>query len=660
MRIRIMNNRTSFLQSGLLPSISIIMLAGFLFASCGHGTAWENAIDWSDLDFRALPGVEQYPDVGAVVLLDEGKMEIFGSGEVSQSVFERHRIVKVLAPSGQQYANVVIPYASGSQVDGIQGRAIGPDGTITVVQESDIFDVSLYPNYIFFSDQRAKLFTLPAVEMGTVLEYRYRLRVSGHTLWHSWEFQDRVPTRVSRFTLLSPAEYPVTPKLYGISIEPKRVKVPAGFKATTVWEARDVPPLEPEFGMPAEREVEARLAIAPLGFRSWDDVAKWYGDLAGARESAGPRIKALAARLTADAPDDRTRLKKIFEWVQQHVRYMAVEIGIGGYQPHHAEEVCSKLYGDCKDMTTLLCSIAREAGIDVKQALVSTWQNGRPDTGLASPLQFNHVIAYCPSVDGGTWMDPTEKWCRFGELPWYDQGLPVMVVEGKAKGKIVTTPRTAAVENRSIDEWEVRLESSGAALIRGTSSFKGMPAIEQRNDIGDLKPSDRRRWLESYLATRCPGAILDSFRVEGLRPVGDSLEIRYTFRTAMFGVPNSSGMVLHPGWASGSGLSDYFRSPSRVQPLRFRFGLNTELGLAVHLPPGWAVSTPMSSDSLATPFGRAYWTCSVNGSTLTVRSGHTFLGEEIAASEYLKFQEFLDEMQRRDARVIDVRLLSTP
>jgi hypothetical protein len=649
-----MKNPTLTSVIGFCATGLFIACALVVFPSCSQGSGWINTVDWKELDLHNLPGAVEYPDAGAIVLLDEGTMEVFGTGEVRLSVFERHRIVRVLTPAGQRYANVVISYSTGMDVESIQARTISPDGIITPVKDDDIFDVSLYPNYIFFSDQRARLFTLPAVENGSVLEYRYRLRISGHTLWHSWSFQDRVPTLLSRFTLLSPAEYPVKPKLYGISITPKGVKMPAGFKQSTVWEARNIPPLRSEFGMPAEREVEARLAIAPLGFRTWDDVAKWYGELANPRASAGPRIKALVARITAGAADDHTKLQRIYEWVQMQVRYMAVEIGVGGYQPHAAEEVCTKLYGDCKDMTTLLCSMAHQAGIEVRQALVSTWQNGIPDTSLASPLQFNHAIAFTASVDGGLWMDATEKSCRFGELPWFDQGLPVLLVENNGKGRIVTTPRTSPAYNCAVDEWDVRLDSTGGALVRGESWFKGSPAIEQRHDISDIDPTDRQRWMESYLARRCPGAMLDSMQIDGLKPVGDTLLMRYLFHTSMFAVRRVPGLVVHPGWVSASGLSEYFRSPSRGLPVRFQCGTTTELALTVHLPVDWGVVTPESADSLQSPFGSAHWSCRAQGSVLTWSSGHSFVGNDIVPAQYGQFQQFLDAMQEKDMREIEV------
>jgi transglutaminase-like putative cysteine protease len=492
------------------------------------------------------------------------------------------------------------------------------------------------------------------VENGAVLEYKYRLRIRGHTLWHSWSFQDVVPTLISRFTLVSPAEYPVIWKLYGIDITPRGAKVPAGFKQTTMWEAHDLQALHTEFAMPSARELEARLAIAPRGFRSWDDVAKWYEELADPQASAGSRIKATVDRITAGAPNDRAKLQKIYEWVQEQVRYMAVEIGIGGYQPHASEEVCSKLYGDCKDMTTLLCSMAAYVGIDVRQVLVSTWQNGKPDTSLATPLQFNHAIAFAPTIDGGIWMDATEKWCRFGEVPWYDQGLPVLVVEKEGRGRIITTPRDSAVSNFSREQWQVTLDSSGAAAVRGDSWFTGMLAIEHRDEIGDLGPTDQRRWFEMYLAERCPGVMLDSLKILGMRPVGEGLQLHYTFHTPMFATRRGSTLLMQPRWVNALGLAEYFRSPTRHHPVRFRFGMRNEISLNVDLPSGWGLAEPEATDAFTSPFGSVHWTCLADGPVLKLQSVYTFAGNEIDTSRYGEFQKFLDAVQLRDMRVIEI------
>lgn len=639
----------------VLPSLLGVLWILTLIA-CAHRGDWAKRVDWKEIEFENIPGQEEYPDAGALVLLDEGEMEIFGDNQTGLSVFEQHRIVKILNPRGHRYLNIAIPYGAQTKVENIQVRTISPEGKITVLDDKKIFDITFYPNFVFYSDKRAKLFTIPAVDDGSLIEYRYRLNIGSLTFWHSWNFQDVVPTLLSRFTLIEPSEWDVHYRLYGIDLESYVEESPAKFKNTYIWETRDIPPLKSEFGMPPAKETVARLALAPVGIRSWDDVAQWYYDLSEPQIKGGSGVKNLASTLTQGVTDDREKLRLIYEWIRDHIRYIAVAIGIGGYQPHPAEEILRNRYGDCKDMTTLLCSLTREVGIDAYEVLVSTWQNGIPDTTLPSQLQFNHAIAYCPTLgDNGVWMDATAKGCPFDQLPWYDQGLPVLVVGDEGEAMLPTTPRVPSDSNRTIIDWRVELDSSGTGAVEGRSLIWGAYASDLREELIYTSNHNQRQWLETWLADRCSGAVLDSFRIGGKDPVQDPLTLSYTFRTRTFAVFRSSEMTFRPGSVSAFDLPDYFRSESRVHPIRILYGLQNELNISVHLPEGWTVEEPSLSESLDCCFGSASWSWSFDGDIFQSQSTVRLAGDDIKLDQYQEFRHFLDGIRERDLRDVVIK-----
>ncbi len=631
-------------------AFAVVLLSAL---SCAHQGEWGRRVNWQGLSLGTLPTQDDYPGASAVVLLDEAEMDVLSGSQLPLSIFERHRIVKVLSRRGFRYANVVIPYDSKSTVEKIRARTISPDGRITVLDPADIYDISLYPQYVWYSDQRAKIFALPNVEVGSVLEYRYTMTIGNLTFWHSWLFQDDDPVLLSRFKLVSPAEWDVEYKVYGLNVEPKVQKAPKGFRSTYVWEARDVAPLKPEFGMPPLRECAARLAIAPAGMKSWRDVGEWYGKLAGPQMEANEAIRKLANRLTRDATTDREKLRRLYEWVRDQVRYIAVEIGIGGFRPHPAAEVLRHRYGDCKDMATLLCTLAQEAGLDVRQAILSTWQNGRPDTSLHSQLQFNHVIAVARGVDStDVWMDPTEKGCPFGKLPWYDQGLPALVVCQDGQAELVTTPAEPPDSNRLVLRWVADLDSSGGALVRGSLSLRGAQASELREQYQLMSDEAKRVWLETSLAARCSGAELQRFSVEGLDPVRDPLRIQYTFRTSTFAAAETGRLTIFPGQFTGFDLPDLFRPRERRFPVRFRFGSWTELDLTLHLPRGFWPVEPQTRDSVRSDFGLGRWEWSTCGNTLRLQFTYRLSGRDVRPKDYPRFREFLEAIRTRNLRPV--------
>ena len=106
-------------------------------------------------------------------------------------------------------------------------------------------------------------------------------------------------------------------------------------------------------------------------------------------------------RLTEDM------IRAIFNDVALHIHYVGLELYIGRYHPHPAEDVLSNEYGDCKDKHTLLAALLKAKGIESWPVLISGTRELDPD--LPSPAQFNHVITLVPLSGKLVWMDSTER-----------------------------------------------------------------------------------------------------------------------------------------------------------------------------------------------------------------------------------------------------------
>jgi transglutaminase-like putative cysteine protease len=632
-------------------AISLFALAPLatLLLSCGGGTSWLNDEDLRKSIHDTEAESRRHADTGALVLLDEGSMEINSGGEIGVSIFERHSIVRIVNARGHKFANVIIPYTSWSVIDQIQARTATRDGRIVPLHDTDIFDVSLYPNFVFFSDQRAKIFTMPAIDDGAVVEYRYRLTLRGRTYWPSWVFQSDVPVLLSRFTLVKPGDWDVVYRSYGIPLTPAITNAPPPFRSKHVWEAHDLPPLHEEYGMPPEHEVVTRLAIAPVGFKTWEDVAHWFHEVVGQRNRGGHAIEAVAESLTRGSHSDRETLQRLYEWVRERIRYIAVEIGTGGYEPHSADEVFEKRYGDCKDLVMLLSALAHAVNIDVRPVLISTWHNGRPDTSLPSAVQFNHLIGFAPDVKpGGIWLDATDKAGIFDRLPWYDQGTPVIVAGPGDKGHRDFTPVEPAGANSNALAWDAELNADGSATVTGKTVLAGAFALELRNELRMADSSAVRQWLATTLAHRCPGATLISYALPPDYPIHDSLTISYRFRAPSFAARRDSHLVVRPWAFDPSVMADYFRDSARTWPVRFRHPSQSELRLTIWAPLGWRIASHFSSDTAGTAFGHCEWRVSTQPESAQLSMMVRTRGEDLQPAQYARFKDFLDGLRMKE------------
>jgi len=159
---------------------------------------------------------------------------------------------------------------------------------------------------------------------------------------------------------------------------------------------RDLAGIEPEPMMP--HPAFARMGIAffspgqmAIAMSSWDDMGKWYSGLTAGRRDPSPEISETVRQLTAGKTDFDDKVRALASFLQAEVRYVAIEIGIGGYQPHPAADIFRARYGDCKDKATLLSSMLKAVGIDSDYVVINT-ERGKVDPSLASERSFNHVI----------------------------------------------------------------------------------------------------------------------------------------------------------------------------------------------------------------------------------------------------------------------------
>src|SRR5258708_10544151 len=165
--------------------------------------------------------------------------------------------------------------------------------------------------------------------------------------------------------------------------------------------------------------------------------------------------------------------------ISQHdVRYVAVEIGIGGYQPHFAGDILTNRYGDCKDKVTLMRALLHEAGVDSNYVLATT-QRRTVEPGFPSVEGFNHVVVAVPlGADRPALpavithprlgriliFDPTDEMTPVGWLPEYLQNNELLVVTPEG-GTVIHIAPAGPADNRLTVAATLSLDAAGA--LRG-------------------------------------------------------------------------------------------------------------------------------------------------------------------------------------------------
>jgi hypothetical protein len=236
---------------------------------------------------------------------------------------------------------------------------------------------------------------------------------------------------------------------------------------------------------------------------NWQDIGQWYGRLAKDRNKPDAAITAKAQELVQGKTGFRDRVDAIASFVQSDIRYVAIEIGIGGHQPHAAADTFKARYGDCKDKATLLSAMLNAVGVRSTWVLVDT---GRGVISSEAPsLMGNHMIAaielpadYQPesmysivvAKSGKHFLifDPTWEKTPFGHLERELQGGDALLVDG-ADSQVIHLPVLKPEQN--LVERKAKFELAGDGTLTGA-------VLEEQ--LGDIARDRREVFLQDKKA----------------------------------------------------------------------------------------------------------------------------------------------------------------
>jgi hypothetical protein len=355
-------------------------------AAGGDAPPWMHA-----LVNAPLPSYDERTD--AVLLYSETSVTVLSTDMIKTQVREAY---KILRPNGREHGTVFVYFNPQRSVKSLHGWCIPMQGKDYEVKDKDAIEVS--PNIQggeLISDVKYKVLHIPAPDPGNIVGYEYEVEEQPLFLQDTWHFQEMDPVRESRYSLRLPPGWE-----YKASwMNRQEVKPTEAGANLSQWVVNDVKGIRREPEMPPRDGVAGAMIVSFFppggpgmkGFANWEAMGTWYANLVSDRLEASPAIKQEVAALTASKSTPLQKMQALAEFVQRDIRYVAIELGIGGWQPHPAPAVFSHRYGDCKDKATLLRSMLREIGIDSYHVVIYT-ERGAVTPQTPAHHGFNHAI----------------------------------------------------------------------------------------------------------------------------------------------------------------------------------------------------------------------------------------------------------------------------
>ncbi len=568
------------------------------------------------------------PARGATVLERAIDVEIRPDG----SVAERRRLRVRLDEPGDFSLWSPYPVAldENRELVDLTATATRPDGRVLKVSRRDLDTQQVTGAGELHSSLRLRTVSFPAVPVGSVLSVDFEVRERPYFPAGHLDLGSTDPVESLRVSVHGGGagwRWRIDGELPGLDVQESAGGVTVA--------ASHLPRLAPPERAPGIAYDGAVLRYAWGDSAGWEAVARWFEGLTAQIPRGAEPVRHKARELIAGVAGRERQMEILTDFARRQVRYVAVEIGIGGFRPAPPEQVVGRLWGDCKDKALLLIDLLREAGVEAYPALIRLDPKGRVDREFASPYQFNHMIVAVPAaglalgeqapVSGGyLFLDATQETGGLGWLQPAVQDQEALVMRG-GRAELVRTPIRSGEEGRRL-EADLDLAASGEASGAVRLDLSGEAGADFLRLHADGRPQDVDRVVREVFAAFLPaGATVDGIRLQPVAGGVPAVRLEAKVRVPSLGV--SAGESALPAIPlpymvdmPASGLLDGRSVPLVLRPFASRVA--------------WRVTLPRDA-------------CKVEGQDVTVQNDLGAFRQQLAVKGRVLVLERGTELRQR-------------
>lgn len=549
------------------------------------------------------------PGASAVYLYYE---EIDNDPVHFRSIYAR---IKVLTDKGKDLATVELPYLRKEyRITDISGRTIHPDGTVArlTVRPEDLMTAKSGQLEI-----ARKVFTLPSVTVGSILEYRYQIHYDDHhfssPLWliqgmyyvHKAHyvfipFENFMPhaSEMSGSRILTDAKGREVRSLVWWYHLPKGVSVVQGVNGYSV-DVTDVPPDPDEEYMPPIQSMLYRVFFyyesAANAKEYWESAAKDWSKNVDKFAAGSRAIKVAVAKIVLPGDSDEVKAQKLYAAVQaldntdySRARSASEMKALKMKEAKSAADIWKEKSGSSNDIALLYLAMARAAGLKAFAVKVVDRNEALFDPSFMSTGQLDDTLVLV-GIDGkGLLLDPGEKMCTFGQVSWTHSDAGGLRQGAKGPG-FITTPGQDYSSNLLTRRGDVTLDAQGRMTSYFTFTMRGQMALRWRQKSLESSPDELKKAFEKWIQPMMPQGV--EAHVDHFLGLDDSnvylmavVKAKGTLGTAL---PNR---LLLPGqFFASRGNEPFVREEKRVAPVDMRYAEEISDDVVYHVPAGFTV-----------------------------------------------------------------------
>ena len=575
---------------------------------------------------------QKYPSTQMVILEDIEEVFISlndGKINIIETSFSKNLY---LTKDAGLFREREIGYSSFSSIENLRAITYAPNGKKYKKNTTKDFKISDdMSSSVFHDDSKVISFILQGLQEGAMSELSYTRNIKDPHFLGRAVFQRNFPVEKQIYRIITDPniEMQFTEHLTRQSFLTFK-KYNNNGKVIYEWTGKDAPTILAEKWSPPFNYIIPQVfpRIASYSYngkssavlRNTSDLFKWYESFVDTvnTDRHDPIIQATIDSIVDGSESDLEKVKRVFEWTQENIKYVAYEAGLGGFVPRSAVSVCTNRYGDCKDMSSTMVHLLKYAGVTAHLTWIGT--NAIPFTydQLPTPSVDNHMIAtYIDKEGKHYYMDATGRYLDFGTPSSFIQEQEALIRLGTGKFETAKVPMVTPQQNAITDQTQVTIKD-GSFVGSATSTFNGYYKQNLQYKLEDATPEEKAKFYKDYLRKGNNKFIPDNFKESHYYPDPEPFKITYNFTIGDYVMENGDEMYVNLN------LSDFFSGDKlkaeRKYPFTFKFTAQQKESFTFTVPVNYKLDyTPktieVNNDLI---YYKAYY--QIDGNTVTLHT----------------------------------------
>ena len=365
-------------------------------------------------------------------------------------------------------------------------------------------------NSVFYSDVKEKKLTFNNLEIGSKKVYVYQSEFLDPYLLHRFMFANNLPVHEAELEVIADNDIKIGYKIFNDPNNEIKLTLSEGKSKTTYnWKRVENKPIKYEQNQPGYLHIAPHIVVYIKQYKSGKNTINVLGDTdllykyykaftESINKTEDPELKEIALDITKSMASDEDKIKAIFYWVKDNIKYVAFENGYEGFIPRDAKLVNARRFGDCKDMSSIITTMAKYAKIpNVNLCWIGIRRIPYSYHEIATPAVDDHMIATIDLQGKVVFLDATDKEAVFGLPTGFIQGKDAMIQRGDGF-EIVKVPVVTPLENLRKESIKLTLDKT-TIKGEGNISLYGINRSDFLNNIGDAAKNNRLEIIKSLV-----------------------------------------------------------------------------------------------------------------------------------------------------------------